>query len=152
MNQIHEENMKKALLEAKKAYDLKEVPIGCVIVDKNNKVIGKGHNTKETMANPLLHAEIIAIEQAVKVIKDWRLNDCSIYITGEPCMMCTGAIIQARIPNLIYGAKMEKFGNIESLIDINNVKLNHRLNITSGVLKEESQELLVKFFKSLRKD
>jgi tRNA(adenine34) deaminase len=70
MNQIHEENMKKALLEAKKAYDLKEVPIGCVIVDKNNKVIGKGHNTKETMANPLLHAEIIAIEQAVKVIKD----------------------------------------------------------------------------------
>ena len=143
--------MTEALKEAKKAYTIKEIPVGCVIVDENNNIIGKGFNMKETNKNPLDHAELIAIEEAVKFKKDWRLTGCSIYITAEPCMMCSGAIFHSRISNLIYGTKMEKFGNIESLIDINNVKLNHKINITSRILEDECKTILKEFFKKIRR-
>ncbi len=143
--------MKIALEEAKKAYDQNEVPVGCIIVDENKEIIARGHNKVESNKNPLYHAEMIAINKAVKKKQDWRLIDCSLYTTSEPCTMCTGAIIQSRIKNIIYASKNPKFGNIESLNDINKVKLNHKINVVSGVLEEQSKKMLIDFFENLRK-
>ncbi len=150
-NVEHEKYMNLALEEAQKAYDQNEVPVGCIIVDENKKIIAKGYNKVESNKNPLYHAEIIAINKAVEKKGDWRLNNCSIYITSEPCTMCTGAIIQSRIKNVIYSSKNPKFGNIESLSDINKVKFNHKINIVSGVLEEQSKKMLIDFFENLRK-
>lgn len=144
MNINHEYFMNLALKEAKKAFKKNEVPVGCIIV-KNNKVISKGYNKKEKKKNSLYHAEIIAINNACKKLKTWRLDDCYIYVTLEPCPMCIGAILESRINTLIYAADNNKSNN-----NFNNINYNQNLNIIKNVLKKESEDLLKVFFKDLR--
>ena len=148
MSQIY---MELALKEARKAYKKDEVPVGAIIV-KSGKVIAKAYNQKEKKQNPTKHAEIIAIEKACKKLKTWHLDDCILYVTLEPCLMCAGAIIQSRIKKVVYAASSEKFGYIESIDNVfNNKKNNHLVEIEKGICKKESQELLKKFFKQKRK-
>ncbi len=145
-----EKYMKEALKEAKKAYTLGEVPIGCVIVYEG-KIIGRGYNRRNTDKTTLAHAEISAIKKASKVIKDWRLEGCTIYVTLEPCQMCGGAIIQARMDRVVYGSGNPKAGCGGSLLNIlENEAFNHQAPVTRGVLEEECSEILTKFFKELR--
>lgn len=142
--------MNEALKEAEKGYKKGEVPIGAVVVYKS-KIIGRGYNQKEKTQNPSKHAEMIAIEQASRKLKSWRLSDCDLYVTVEPCLMCSGLIIQSRIKKLIYGAPNEKYGSIESINEVlNNPKNNHIVEVKSGILKEESAKLLKSFFKDQR--
>ena len=142
--------MKEAIKEAKKEELIDEVPIGCVIV-KDDKVIARGHNVRETKKTPLGHAEIIAIDKASKKLGAWRLQDCDIYITLEPCIMCAGAIIQSRIRHVYYGAKDPKGGAIESLINVLEAKnINHHPEITSGILEEECSNVISQYFKRKR--
>ena len=142
--------MKEAIKEAKKAELIDEVPIGCVIV-KDDKVIARGHNVRETKKTPLGHAEIIAIDKASKKLGAWRLQDCDIYITLEPCIMCAGAIIQSRIRHVYYGAKDPKGGAIESSINVLEAKnINHHPEITSGLLEEECSNIISQYFKRKR--
>lgn len=143
MNDIY---MKIALKEAKKALKKNEVPIGAVIV-KNNKIIAKAHNQKEKTKIVTKHAEIIAIEKACKKLKTWHLNDCILYTTVEPCLMCSGAIIQSRIDKVVYGTENEKFGKLNNIIKNDNIKIE----IESGILKNESIDLLQQFFNKKRK-
>lgn len=146
----HEYYMKMALKEAKKAYKLGEVPIGCVIVYKE-EVIGKGYNRRNTDKNTLAHAEITAIKKASKVLGDWRLEECTLYVTLEPCQMCSGAIVQARIPNVVMGCMNPKAGCAGSIINILDMKeFNHQVHTISGVLEEECSQMLTTFFKELR--
>lgn len=143
--------MKEALKEAKKAELLDEVPIGCVIV-KDDKVIARGHNVRESQQNPTGHAEIIAIQKASKKLDSWRLENCDIYVTLEPCIMCSGAIIQSRIRHIYFGAFDPKGGALGSSIDVlkaNNI--NHHPEVTSGVLQEECSSIISNYFKSKRK-
>ena len=143
--------MKQALIEAKKAYKIDEVPIGAVVVC-NGEIIGRGYNKREKMQDPTAHAEIIAIKKAAKKLKDWRLEECSIYVTVEPCIMCAGAIQKARIKKLVYGARSDKDGAFGTLIDVlQNEELNHQLEVVSGIMAKESKKLLKDFFKKLRK-
>ncbi len=147
----HDFYMNEALIEARKAYLLDEVPIGAVIV-RRGKIIARGHNLRETLKSPLAHAEIIAIENASKKLSGWRLTECDMYVTLEPCLMCAGAIYQSRIVNLYYGTTDEKAGAIDSLFKVlNEPKLNHLVNIKSGILKTECSQILSNFFKELRK-
>ncbi len=141
--------MKEALKEAQVAYDLKEVPVGCVIV-KNNEIIARTHNLKETKQSSLAHAEILAIEEACNKLGTWRLEDCDLYVTLEPCLMCSGAIINSRIKRVIYGALEPKFGAHKSLTNVFDIKFNHKVEVVSRVLSEESNKLLKSFFKMLR--
>ncbi len=142
--------MREAIKEAKKAELIDEVPIGCVIV-KDDKVIARGHNVRETKKTPLGHAEIIAIDKASKKLGAWRLQDCDIYITLEPCIMCAGAIIQSRIRHVYYGAKDPKGGAIESSINVLEAKnINHHPEITSGILEEECSNIISQYFKRKR--
>lgn len=142
--------MNEALKEAENGYKKGEVPIGAVVVYKS-KIIGRGYNQKEKTQNPSKHAEMIAIEQASRKLKSWRLSDCDLYVTVEPCLMCSGLIIQSRIQKLIYGAPNEKYGSIESINEVlNNPKNNHIVEVKSGILKEESAKLLKSFFKDQR--
>ena len=142
--------MKEALKEAKKAELIDEVPIGCVIV-KDDTIIARGHNVRETRKTPLGHAEIIAISKASKKLNAWRLQDCDIYITLEPCIMCSGAIIQSRIRHIYYGAKDPKGGAIESSINVLEAKnINHHPEITSGILEEECSNIISEYFKRKR--
>lgn len=142
--------MKEALKEAKKAELIDEVPIGCVIV-KDDKIIARGHNVRETKKTPLGHAEIIAIDKASKKLGVWRLQDCDIYITLEPCIMCSGAIIQSRIKHIYYGAKDPKGGAIESSINVLETKnINHHPEVTSGILEEECSNIISEYFKRKR--
>ena len=142
--------MREAIKEAKKAELIDEVPIGCVIV-KDDKVIARGHNVRETKKTPLGHAEIIAIDKASKKLGAWRLQDCDIYITLEPCIMCAGAIIQSRIRHMYYGAKDPKGGAIESSINVLEAKsINHHPEITSGILEEECSNIISQYFKRKR--
>ncbi|XMB71637.1 tRNA adenosine(34) deaminase TadA [Mycoplasmatota bacterium WC30] len=143
--------MQEALKEAKKAYDKREVPVGCVIV-KENKIIARAHNQRETTQSTLSHAEIIAIGKACKKLKSWRLEDCDIYVTLEPCIMCSGAIINARIKRLIYGALEPKFGAHKSLTNVFNLEVNHKVEVIPQVLAQESNQLLKTFFKNLRSE
>jgi tRNA(adenine34) deaminase len=145
-----EEYMLLALDEADKAVQLKEVPIGAIVVYRD-KVIGRGYNLRETEQDPLLHAEMIAIREAAMHLKSWRLEECTIYVTLEPCPMCAGAILQSRIPRLVYGAKDPKAGCVDSLYHLlNDERFNHQTVIVDGVLQEESREKLRSFFQSLR--
>jgi len=138
--------MKKALAEARRAFFMNEVPIGCVIV-QNEKIIAAAANERITRKNVLYHAEITAINQACQVIGDWRLEDCRMYITLEPCPMCAGAIVQARIPTVIFGAKSPKAGCAGSVLNIlNEPKLNHRVEVINGVCEEECTALMQEFF------
>ena len=139
-----------ALKEAMKAYKKDEVPVGCVIV-KDDKIIARGHNQKEKKNNAILHAEIVTLNKAQKKLNDWHLNDCTMYVTLEPCLMCTGAIIQTRIKKVVYGALDSKGGAIESTIKVNEIKgFNHRFESISKVLEKECSTLLKTYFKSKR--
>lgn len=142
--------MKKALEEAEKACKIDEVPIGCVIV-RNDEIIATGYNKRNTAKNPLCHAEIIAINMAAQIVGDWRLEDCKLYVTVEPCPMCAGAIVQARIPEVIFGARNKKAGCSGSVLDIlNEPKLNHQVKVIDGVLSDECGDLMTSFFKRFR--
>ena len=143
--------MKEAIKEAKKAYDIGEIPVGCVIV-YNDKIIARGYNKRELNNLALDHAEIIAIKKASKKLNSWRLEECSMYITLEPCIMCSGAIIQSRIKNVYYGAYDNRFGCHKSLTNIFDLKFNHTVNITGGILEEDCSNLIKAFFKELREN
>lgn len=146
----HEYYMKLALKEAKKAYKLGEVPIGCVIVYKD-EIIGKGYNRRNTDKSTLAHAEISAIKKASKVIGDWRLEECTLYVTLEPCQMCSGAIVQARIPTVVMGCMNPKAGCAGSILNILDMpQFNHQVETISGILEEECSRMLTTFFKELR--
>lgn len=144
------EFMRAALYEAWKAYLIEEVPIGAVVV-KDNKIIGRGHNLRESSKDPTAHAEIIAIRNAAENLGGWRLTGCSIYVTIEPCVMCAGAIYQARFSDLIYGAPDIKAGGVDSLYNIlQDSRLNHQVSVTSGVMMNECSEIMSSFFRELR--
>ncbi|MCR4762445.1 MAG: tRNA adenosine(34) deaminase TadA [Lachnospiraceae bacterium] len=145
-----EKMMRKALAQARLAMRHGEVPIGCVIV-KDGEILGRGYNRRNTDRSPLAHAEITAIRRACRVIGDWRLEDCTIYITLEPCQMCAGAIIQARIPRVVIGADSDKAGSGGSIINIlQNPDFMHQAEITRGVLEPECSAILKQFFRELR--
>jgi tRNA(adenine34) deaminase len=147
---VHEKYMKEALKQAKKALALGEVPIGCVIVHKG-KIIGRGYNRRNTDKSTLAHAEITAIKKASKYIGDWRLEECTIYITLEPCQMCAGAIIQARIPQVVMGCMNPKAGCGGSILNIlETPQFNHQAMVTRGILEQECSEILKVFFSQLR--
>lgn len=146
-----EKYMKLAIKQAQKAFDLGEVPIGCVIVYEG-KVIGRGYNRRNTDKNTLAHAEITAINKASKKIGDWRLEGCTLYVTLEPCQMCSGAIVQARIPKVVIGCDNPKAGCAGSILNIlNHPAFNHQVETVKGVLEEECSQMLKVFFSDLRK-
>ena len=141
--------MTQALQYAQKAFDLGEVPVGAVIV-KNGKIVGTGYNMRETKQNALSHAEIEAINNACKTLGTWRLDGCELYVTLEPCPMCTGAIINARIKTVIFGAFDSKMGCMDSVINLCNYPFNHKPEIYAGICEDECKEILQKFFQKLR--
>ena len=143
--------MNYALQEAEKARTKDEVPVGAIVV-KAGDVIGRGYNQKETYNNPTYHAEILAIKEACICLNNWRLIGCTIYTTLEPCIMCVGAILHARIQRVVYGCNDLKWGGLGTIVNLNEVKgLNHRLKTTSGVLENKCVELLTTFFQQKRK-
>ena len=145
-----EKFMRQAIKQAKKAYALDETPIGCVIVHEG-KVIGRGYNRRNTDKSPLAHAEITAIRKASRKIGDWRLEECTLYVTLEPCQMCAGAIIQARIPRVVVGCMNPKAGCAGSVLNLLHVeRFNHQAELTTGVLEEECSGMMKQFFKELR--
>ena len=147
---IQEKYMKEALKQARKAYALGEVPIGCVIVHEG-QIIGRGYNRRNTDKNTLAHAEITAINKASRKIGDWRLEDCTLYVTLEPCQMCAGAIVQARIPEVVMGCMNPKAGCAGSILNILDMpEFNHQVAVTRGVLENECSEMLKTFFVELR--
>lgn len=147
----HSYYMNEALKEASKAYDKNETPIGAIIV-KDNVIISRAHNLRETLKDPTAHAEILAIKEAANILGGWRLVNCTIYITMEPCIMCTGAIIESRIKRVIIGTKHIKNKNSENNL---NQKIdyfnNNNIEITLGILEEQCSNILKKFFKDLRR-
>lgn len=145
-----ERYMREAVKQAKKAYALGEVPIGCIIVYEN-KIIGRGYNRRNTDKNTLAHAEITAIRKASKVIGDWRLEGCTMYVTLEPCQMCAGAIVQARISRVVMACMNPKAGCAGSVLNILDMPaFNHQVEIVQGILEEECSQMLKVFFKELR--
>lgn len=147
---VQEKFMKEALKQAKKAAALGEVPIGCVIVH-GGKIIGRGYNRRNTDKNTLCHAEITAIGRASRVMGDWRLEDCTLYVTLEPCQMCAGAIVQARIPEVVMGCMNPKAGCGGSILNLLEMpEFNHRAAVYRGVLEKECCQLLKDFFAKLR--
>lgn len=147
---IQEKYMKEALKQAKKAYKLGEVPIGCVIVYRG-EIIGRGYNRRNTDKNTLAHAEITAINKASRKIGDWRLEECTLYVTLEPCQMCAGAIVQARIPEVVMGCMNPKAGCAGSVLNILNMsEFNHQVAVMRGVLEQECSDMLKNFFAELR--
>ena len=143
--------MKQAVKQAKKAYDKLETPIGCVIVHED-KIIARGYNKRNMKKNTLAHAEILAINKASKVLGDWRLEDCTMYVTLEPCPMCAGAIVQARIPRVVIGSMNPKAGCAGSVLNLlQQDGLNHQVEVTKGVLAEDCSGLMTSFFRELRK-
>lgn len=146
-----ERYMKEAIRQAKKAEKLMEVPIGCVIVYED-KIIARGYNKRNLKKTTLAHAEIIAIAKAGKVMGDWRLEDCTMYITLEPCQMCAGAIVQARMKRVVIGSRNAKAGCAGSVLNLlQEERFNHQVELTEGVLEEECSSMLRDFFKELRK-
>lgn len=144
--------MKEALKEARKALEIEEVPVGAVIV-KDGKIISRAHNTKETKKDATCHAEILAIKKACKKLDSWRLLDCEMYVTLEPCSMCAGALINARIKKLYIGTDDNKTGACGSVLNLlEDYKFNHKVEIEYNICKEECEEILKKFFKELRKE
>jgi tRNA(adenine34) deaminase len=143
-------NMFAALQEAEKALEDNEVPVGAVVV-KDKKIIGRGHNQIERLKDPTAHAEMIALTAASSFLDDWRLNDCEIYVTLEPCIMCTGALLLSRIKRLFFSSFDPKFGASGSLYNLAEEGLyNHRIEVVSGIYAEESQGLMTQFFNKLR--
>ena len=148
--QEKEKFMKEALKEAKKAYDKLEIPVGAVIV-KDGKIIARAHNLKETKYDTTKHAEILAIQKASKKLNSWRLIDCEMYVTLEPCAMCAGAIIQSRIKKIYIGTLDEKTGAAGSVLNVFEYPFNHQVEVEKGILKENCENILKDFFKMLRK-
>ena len=147
---MKEKYMREAIKQAKKAWDIGEVPIGCVIVYKD-KIIGRGYNRRMVDKNTLSHAELNAIKKASKKLDDWRLDDCEMYVTTEPCQMCAGAIVQARIKKVYIGCMNPKAGCAGSILNILEMpQFNHMCSVTRGVLENECSRLLTDFFKELR--
>ncbi len=147
---ISEKYMRAALKEARKAYDMNEVPIGCVIVQKD-KIIARGYNRRNTDKCVISHAEMLAMQEACKKTGDWRLEDCVMYITLEPCQMCAGAIVQARIPKVVIGSMNAKAGCAGSVINLLQIdRFNHQVEIEKGVLEEECSQMMSDFFRELR--
>ena len=148
---IHEKYMKDAIRQAKKAAALGEVPIGCVIVH-DGQVIGRGYNRRNTDKSTLAHAEITAIKRASKKLGDWRLEDCTLYVTLEPCQMCAGAIVQARIPKVVIGCMNKKAGCAGSILNMFDMSaFNHQVETVYGICQEECSSLMKDFFADLRK-
>ena len=144
--------MKEALKEALRAYSIYEVPVGAIIVHKN-KIIGRGYNKRESLKDPTAHAEIIAIKEASKNLNAWRLMDCTLYVTLEPCAMCAGAIVNSRIEKVVIGARDPKrgcCGTVENLT--NHPSFNHKSEIVFGVLESECSQIISNFFKELREN
>ncbi|MBN2696571.1 MAG: nucleoside deaminase [Bacilli bacterium] len=141
--------MKEALKAARKAFNNNEVPVGCVVV-KDNEIISRGYNHREHSNTVFSHAEIIALDKACKRLDSWRLDECTVYVTLEPCVMCAGAMIQARVKRLVYAAKEPKFGAHQSILNLFEYPFNHKLEVVSGVLEAESSQLLKAFFQALR--
>lgn len=147
---MQEQFMKEALKEAQKAYNKLEIPVGAVIV-KDGKIISRAHNIKEEKQDTTKHAEIIAIQKASKKLETWRLNDCEMYVTLEPCSMCAGAIIQSRIKKVYIGTMDEKTGACGSVLNLfKDFKFNHTVELETGILQEDCEKLLKDFFKTLR--
>ena len=145
-----EKYMKEAIRQAKKAYALEEVPIGCVIVYLD-KIIGRGYNRRTIDKNPLAHAELTAIRKASKKLNDWRLEECTLYVTLEPCQMCSGAIIQARVQRVVVGCMNPKAGCAGSILNLLDMQeFNHQAELATGVLEEECSTMMKQFFKELR--
>ena len=147
---VHEQYMRLALEQAQLAADLGEVPVGAVAVWQG-QVIGRGYNRKESDLDPTAHAEMITLREAAEFLQNWRLIDVTLYCTLEPCPMCAGAMIQARLPNLVYGAKDTRFGADGSIVDVFKAEgFNHQVDITPGILENKAAEALQTFFRSLR--
>lgn len=145
-----EKYMKEAIRQAHKAWKLQEVPIGCVIV-KDGKIIARGYNRRNTDKNTLAHAELLAIRKASRAVGDWRLEECTMYITLEPCQMCAGAIVQARIPKVVIGSRNPKAGCAGSVLNLLQVpQFNHQVELQEGILEEECSAMLTEFFRELR--
>lgn len=147
---IDKEFMQEALTEARKAYEIGEVPVGAVVV-KDGVIVGRGHNLRESEKNALRHAELIAIDEACKTLGGWRLWQCDIYITLEPCPMCTGAIINSRIKRVVFGAYDKKAGSCASVVNLFELPYNHKPIVVEGILENECAEILKQFFSELRK-
>ena len=144
--------MREALLEAEKALAAGEVPIGAVMV-RDGEIIARGHNLRNTAKNPLRHAEIDIINETAGIVGDWRLEDCTLYVTVEPCPMCAGAIVQARIPKVVFGTRNSKAGCSGSVLDVlHEPKLNHQVETEEGILQEECAEVMRRFFRRFRKN
>lgn len=147
---IEKKYMRQAIKQAMKAYEKDEVPIGCVIV-KDDKIIARGYNLRQSKQQSYAHAEMIAIQKACKKLNSWRLEDCELYVTLEPCPMCAGAILQSRIKRVVYGAKDPKGGCIDSCMQMYETKgFNHYPEVLSGILNDECASLLTNFFKEKR--
>lgn len=147
---MDEKYMREAIRQAKKAYALEEVPIGCVIVYEG-KIIGRGYNRRTIDKNALAHAEVQAIRKACKKMDDWRLEDCTLYVTLEPCQMCSGAIVQARVKRVVVGCMNPKAGCAGSILNLLDVKeFNHQVELTTGILGEECSQMMKQFFRELR--
>lgn len=147
---MDEKYMREAIRQAKKAYALEEVPIGCVIVYEG-KIIGRGYNRRTIDKNALAHAEVQAIRKACKKMDDWRLEDCTLYVTLEPCQMCSGAIVQARVKRVVVGCMNPKAGCAGSILNLLDVEeFNHQVELTTGVLGEECSQMMKQFFRELR--
>ena len=143
--------MRLALAEAAAALDHEDVPIGAVVVHRG-RIIGRGHNQREALCDPTAHAELISITAAAEYLHSWRLTDCTLYVTLEPCIMCGGALVQARLPRLVFGADDPKAGACGSVCDVvRNERLNHQVDVVGGVLAGECAELLQTFFQQQRK-
>ena len=149
--EIHEKYMRAAIAEAHQAEILGEVPIGAVVVH-DGQIIGRGHNMREKFQDVTYHAEMLAIMEACTNLGSWRLEDCDLYVTLEPCIMCSGAIVNARIKNVYYGAKDPKAGAVDSLYHLlNDQRLNHQVNVESGLLGAECSQMLKDFFREIRR-
>ena len=144
-----EKFMKLAILQAKKAYELGEVPIGAIIV-RDGEVVGEGYNRRETGKNALYHAELEAIDDACRRLGGWRLWQCEMYVTLEPCLMCAGAVINSRLRRIVYGCSDAKAGSVGSVTNLFDLPYNHRPEVVSGVLADECSAMLSQFFKELR--
>jgi tRNA(adenine34) deaminase len=150
-NTDHQGYMRDALLEAQAAYDVGEIPVGAVAVH-NGQIIGRGHNQREELGDPTAHAEMLALRQAAQRLGGWRLSEVTLYCTMEPCSMCAGAMVLARLPDLVYAVDDPKAGAAGSVFEIvRSPKLNHQVQVTKGVLAEEVKELLDLFFQELRR-
>ena len=146
----HEAYMEKAISLAKEAYWAGEVPVGCVITDAKGTVIGRGRNRREADRQAVAHAEILAIEEACRTLGDWRLHDCTLYVTLEPCPMCAGAIINARIGKVFFGARDSSIGACGSVINLFMERFGHEPQLVGGILGERCGALMTNFFKTLR--